>query len=77
MKSPPTWAAGAGERRRSALALHKEKKRAQDVFHSKSADGKDSSVPVTVGVESNGMIVVLSGLKEGQIVITPDAPASK
>ncbi len=33
MKSPPTWAAGAGERRRSALALHKEKKRAQDVFH--------------------------------------------
>ena len=33
MKSPPTGAAGAGERRRSALALHKEKKRAQVVFH--------------------------------------------
>ena len=39
----------------------------------KGEDGKASSVPVTVGAESNGQIVVLSGLKEGQIVITPEA----
>ncbi|HBM76501.1 MAG TPA: efflux transporter periplasmic adaptor subunit, partial [Verrucomicrobiales bacterium] len=43
----------------------------------KSAEGQDSATPVTVGAESNGMIVVLSGLEEGQIVITPDEPASK
>ena len=43
----------------------------------KNAEGEASAVPVTVGVESNGMIVVLSGLQEGQIVITPDEPAAK
>ena len=43
----------------------------------KSADGQEASTPVTVGAESSGMIVVLSGLQEGQIVITPDEPASK
>ena len=43
----------------------------------KNAEGEASAVPVTVGVESNGMIVVLSGLQEGQIVITPDEPTAK
>lgn len=43
----------------------------------KSAEGQESATPVTVGAESNGMIVVLSGLEEGQTVITPDEPASK
>jgi macrolide-specific efflux system membrane fusion protein len=43
----------------------------------KGAEGKEAASPVTVGAESNGMIVVLSGLEEGQIVITPDEPVSK
>ena len=43
----------------------------------KGEDGKVSSVPVAVGAESNGQIVVLSGLKEGQIVITPEAATPK
>jgi len=34
-------------------------------------------VAVAVGTESNGKIVVLSGLEEGQVLITPDAPAPK
>jgi len=43
----------------------------------KGPEGQESTAAVTVGAESNGMIVVLSGLAEGQIVITPEEPASK
>ena len=46
-------------------------------FKVKGEDGKVSSVPVAVGAESNGQIVVLSGLMEGQIVITPEAATPK
>ena len=66
-----------GERLAVPVKALKEEQDGTYTVRVKSADGKDSSVPVTVGVESNGMIVVLSGLEDGQIVITPDAPASK
>ena len=43
----------------------------------KGEGGKIISQPVTVGAESNGQITVLSGLAEGQIVVTPEAAAPK
>ncbi len=43
----------------------------------KGEDGKETPTPVTVGAESSGMIVVLSGLQAGQVIITPDEPAPK
>ena len=36
-----------------------------------------ASRPVTVGVESNGSIEILTGLEAGEIVMTPNAPAPK
>ena len=59
-----------------ANALHEEADGSYSV-KVKGEDGKENKVAVAVGAESNGKIVVLSGLKEGQLIITPDAPAPK
>jgi multidrug efflux pump subunit AcrA (membrane-fusion protein) len=52
-------------------ALHEE----ADGSYTVKVKGEDgeSSVAVEVGTESSGKIVVLSGLKAGQVIITPDA----
>ena len=55
-------------------ALHEETDGSYTV-KVKGKDGKENKTAVTVGAESNGQIVVLSGLKEGQVIVTPDAPA--
>ena len=53
-------------------ALHEESDGSYTV-KVKGEEGKSTSVAVTVGAESNGNIVVLSGLNEGQVIITPEA----
>ncbi|MFP6875701.1 MAG: hypothetical protein VCA37_02630 [Roseibacillus sp.] len=52
-------------------ALHEE----ADGSYTVKVKGEDgeSSIAVEVGTESSGKIVVLSGLKAGQVIITPDA----
>ena len=59
-----------------ANALHEEADGSYSV-KVKGEDAKENKVAVAVGTESNGKIVVLSGLEEGQVLITPDAPAPK
>ena len=59
-----------------ANALHEEADGSYSV-KVKGEDGKESKAAVAVGAESNGKIVVLSGLEEGQVIITPDAPDAK
>ncbi|NIP95078.1 MAG: hypothetical protein GWO24_17175 [Akkermansiaceae bacterium] len=60
-------------------ALHEEADGSYTV-KVKGEDGQATKVPVEVGAESNGKIAVLSGLQEGQVIITPDpkpAPEKK
>jgi multidrug efflux pump subunit AcrA (membrane-fusion protein) len=54
-----------------ANALHEE---ADGSYTVKLKDGEQTrDVPVTVGAESDGHILVLSGLEAGQVIVTPDS----
>ena len=78
MKGKVKLNTGGGEERLliPTNALHEESDGSYSVMV-KGEDGMANGVKVTLGAESGGKVVVLSGLEEGQVIFTHDAPAPK